>query len=91
MTIEIKTSLGDFDGTSFDKILEAIVKDAEEEKDFLVNIESINWNDFEQNHLIDKLQLQLDELLFEAKEENDIAEKDYIRSLYQYQYQYQYL
>lgn len=88
MTIEIETTLGFFDGDSFDKILEAIVEEAEKENDFWVNIESINWNDFEQNHLIEKLQLQLDELLFKAKEENDIAEIDYIVSLYQDQYQY---
>jgi len=88
MTIEIETTLGYFDGDSFDKILEAIVKEAEEENDFCVNIESINWNDFEQNHLIDQLQLELDELLLKAKEENDIDKKDYIRSLYQDQYRY---
>lgn len=88
MIIEIETTLGFFDGDSFDKILEAIVEEAEKENDFWVNIESINWNDFEQNHLIEKLQLQLDELLFKAKEENDIAEIDYIVSLYQDQYQY---
>lgn len=86
MTIEIETSSGYFDGTSFDKILDNIVKSAEEENDFCVNIESINWNDFTWNHLIRKKQLELDELLFEAKEANDIAEKYYIASLYQDQY-----
>ena len=92
MTIEIKTSLGYFDGDSFDNILKAIVKEAEAEaeNDFLVNIESIHWNDFEQNHLIEKKQLELDELLYKAKEENDIDKRDYIASLYQDQY-YQYL
>lgn len=88
MTIEIKTSLGFFDGTSFDDILKNIVEVAEEENDFWVNIESIHWNDFTWNHLIKKKQSELDELLYIAKEENDIAKRDYIRSLYQDQYRY---
>lgn len=82
MTIEIKTNLGYFDGDSFDKILKDIVDFSEQEKDFCINIESIEWNDFTWNHLIDKKQLELDELLFEAKEENDIAKNDYIASFY---------
>jgi hypothetical protein len=88
MTIEIETSSGFFDGDSFDEILKAIVKEAEEENDFWVSIESIHWNDFTWNHLIEEKQLELDELLLKAKEENDIDKRDYIRSLYQDQYQY---
>jgi len=88
MTIEIKTTLGYFDGNSFDKILKSIVKVAEEENDFCVNIESINWNDFTftHNHLIKQLERKLDDLLLEVKEENDIAKRDYTASLYQDQY-----
>ena len=84
MTIEIKTTAGEiFDGDSFDKILKDIVEFSEQENDFCVNIESIEWNDFTMNHLIDKKQLELDEVLFKAKEENDIAKNDYIANLYQ--------
>lgn len=84
MTIEIKTTAGEiFDGDSFDKILKDIVEFSEQENDFCINIESIEWNDFTMNHLIDKKQLELDGLLFKAKEENDIAKRDYIANLYQ--------
>ena len=68
MTIEIKTNSGYFDGDSFDEILKDIVYSAEQENDFFINIECIQWNDFTLNHLISRKQL-----LFEAKEENRIA------------------